>query len=103
MLLLLLTKRSVKTTILKKHDVEYRLLKGTKDIWCRDYMPIQTESGKLVQFRYDPSYLKGQKEWEDSRSDVREVCQQNGFEPLNDDDKNEPTRLLYFDLNEVVD
>ena len=53
------------TSILKKHGVEYRLLKGTKDIWCKDYMPIQTESGKLIQFRYEPSYLKGNKEWED--------------------------------------
>lgn len=70
------------TSILEKHNVEYRLLKGTKDIWCRDYMPIQTESGKLIQFRYDPSYLKGKKEWEDSRSDVSEVCRQNGFEPV---------------------
>lgn len=70
------------TYILKKHGVEYRLLKGTKDIWCKDYMPIQTESGKLIQFRYEPSYLKGNKEWEDSRSDVREVCQLNGFEPV---------------------
>ena len=67
-------------SILKKHGVEYRLLKGTKDIWCRDYMPIQTESGKLIQFRYEPSYLN--KEWEDSRSDVREVCRLNGFEPV---------------------
>jgi agmatine deiminase len=70
------------TTILKKHSVEFRLLKGTKDIWCKDYMPIQTESGKLIQFRYEPSYLKGNKEWEDSRSDVKEVCRQNGFEPV---------------------
>lgn len=70
------------TSILKKHGVNYRLLKGTKDIWCRDYMPIQTESGKLIQFRYEPSYLKGNKEWEDSRSDVREVCRLNGFEPV---------------------
>lgn len=70
------------TTILKKHHVDYRFLKGTKDIWCRDYMPIQTESGKLVQFRYEPSYLKGNKEWEESRSDVREVCRLNGFEPV---------------------
>lgn len=69
-------------SILKKHGVEYRLLKGTKDIWCRDYMPILTESGKLIQFRYEPSYLKGNKEWEDSRSDVREVCRLNGFEPV---------------------
>lgn len=70
------------TSILNKHNVEYHLLKGTKDIWCRDYMPIQTESGKLVQFRYEPSYLKGKKEWEDSRSDVSEVCRLNGFRPL---------------------
>ena len=26
----------------------------------------------------------------------------NGFVPLNDDDLNEPTRLLYFDLNDVT-
>ena len=70
------------TSILKKHSVEFRLLKGTKDIWCKDYMPIQTESGKLIQFRYEPSYLKGNKEWEDSRSDVNEVCRLNGFEPV---------------------
>ena len=70
------------TAILNKHNVDYRLLKGTKDIWCRDYMPIQTESGKLIQFRYEPSYLKGNKEWEESRSDVRDVCRQNGFEPV---------------------
>ena len=70
------------TSILKKHGVDYRLLKGTKDIWCKDYMPIQTESGKLIQFRYEPSYLKDNKGWESSRSDVREVCRLNGFEPV---------------------
>jgi agmatine/peptidylarginine deiminase len=68
------------TTILKKHNVEYRLLKGTKDIWCRDYMPVQTESGKFIQFKYDPSYLKGKKEWEESRSDVKEVCRLNNID-----------------------
>jgi agmatine deiminase len=66
-------------TILEKHHVKYSFIKGTKDIWCRDYMPVQTESGKFIQFRYDPSYLKGKKEWEDSRSDVKEVCQLNNI------------------------
>ena len=66
--------------ILEKHSVKYAFLKGTKDIWCRDYMPIQTESGKFIQFKYDPSYLKGNKEWEASRSDVKEVCRVNGIE-----------------------
>lgn len=67
--------------ILDKHHVKYSFLKATKDIWCRDYMPVQTPSGRLIQFTYDPSYLRGNKEWEDSRSDVRKVCKENGFTP----------------------
>lgn len=68
------------TDILDKHNVKYVFLKGTKDIWCRDYMPVQTESGKLIQFKYDPSYLKGKTEWEESRSDVKEVCMANNID-----------------------
>lgn len=78
--------------ILEKHHVKYSFIKGTKDIWCRDYMPVQTESGKFIQFRYEPSYLKGKKEWEDSRSDVKEVCRLNKidatFSDINLDDGN---------------
>lgn len=66
-------------TILEKHNVKYSFIKGTKDIWCRDYMPVQTESGKFIQFRYDPSYLKGKKEWEDSRSDINEIKEKNDW------------------------
>lgn len=64
------------TTLLDKHHIDYAFLEGTKDVWCRDYMPIQTPSGKLIQFRYEPSYLKGD-EWEELRTDVREVCRVN--------------------------
>lgn len=67
--------------ILKSHNIKYEFLKETKDIWCRDYMPIQTEKGKLIQFKYDPSYLRGNKEWEESRSDVKKVCEANGLKP----------------------
>ncbi len=35
--------------ILDKHAIKYGFLAGTKDIWCRDYMPIQVEQGKLVR------------------------------------------------------
>lgn len=65
--------------ILEKHHVNYSFIKGTKDIWCRDYMPVQTKSGKLVQFKYDPSYLKGNKDWGDSRSDVEEIRAKNDW------------------------
>lgn len=66
-------------TILDKHKVPHKFLKATKDIWCKDYMPVQTVSGKLVQFRYDPSYLK---ENINSRSDVKEVCKANNIQPV---------------------
>ncbi|MDD5996876.1 MAG: agmatine deiminase family protein [Bacteroidales bacterium] len=66
--------------ILSDHKIDHRLLTNTKDIWCRDYMPIQTESGKFIQFTYNPSYLKGKKAWEDSRSDVKEICKLNNIE-----------------------
>lgn len=45
-------------TALAAHDVPYALLDGTRDIWLRDFMPVRTGSGKLVSFRYEPSYLK---------------------------------------------
>ena len=45
-------------TALAAHDVPYALLEGTWDVWVRDFMPVRTGSGKLVSFRYEPSYLK---------------------------------------------
>lgn len=69
-------------SVLIKHKVSVKKLRNTKDIWCRDYMPVQNRLGELIQFKYDPSYLRGKKEWEESRSDVREVCSTNGINPI---------------------
>ena len=69
------------TDILNKHNIPFAFLEGTKDIWCRDYMPVQTPSGKLIQFKYDPSYLRAP-EYSDSRSDVRHVDKVNGINPI---------------------
>lgn len=65
--------------ILEKHHVNYSFLKGTNDIWCRDYMPVRLESGKLIQFRYEPSYLMKDSKYVDTRSDVHKVCEMNGI------------------------
>jgi hypothetical protein len=64
--------------ILEKRNIKYKFLKSTKDIWCRDYMPIQVENDKFIQFRYEPSYLKDEL---NLQSDPRTVCQTNNFEP----------------------
>ena len=68
-------------SLLGEHGIPCRFLEGTRDVWCRDYMPVQTASGKLVQFRYDPSYLRGKPEWEASRTDPAEACRANGITP----------------------
>ena len=67
--------------ILNRHDISFSFLKGTKDIWCRDYMPVQIPSGKLIQFRYDPSYLKNP-QYSDSRSNVEYVDKANNINPI---------------------
>tara|TARA_A100000171_G_C2132693_1_gene147817 strand:+ start:703 stop:1551 length:849 start_codon:yes stop_codon:yes gene_type:complete len=66
------------TELLEKHSIKYDFLKATKDIWCRDYMPIQIDKGKFVQFRYEPSYLKDDLELQ---SDPKEVCKANNIKP----------------------
>ncbi|MEI6755040.1 MAG: agmatine deiminase family protein [Paludibacter sp.] len=45
---------------LKLHDVEPQLLDCTKDIWARDYMPVQVSPDKFIEYRYDPDYLQGE-------------------------------------------
>lgn len=44
---------------LKSFGVKPRLLPDTKDIWARDYMPIQVSKNKFIEYRYDPDYLQG--------------------------------------------
>lgn len=36
-----------------------RVIAGTADIWCRDYMPIQLATNRFCQFVYAPDYLRG--------------------------------------------
>lgn len=69
------------TDILNKYTIPFAFLDGTKDIWCRDYMPVQTPSGKLIQFKYEPSYLNDPK-YSDSRSDVKYIDKVNGITPI---------------------
>lgn len=50
------------TEALDKHDVTYHFLPSTRDIWARDYMPVQVSESKFVEYRYDPDYLQGTEE-----------------------------------------
>ena len=44
--------------VLQKHNVPYAYMSGTKDIWCRDFMPIQVGVERFVFFKYTPDYLQ---------------------------------------------
>ncbi len=67
--------------ILDRHRIDYRFLKGTRDIWCRDYLPVQISEKDFVQFRYEPSYLETEEELA-TRSDPEKVNAENGFTPV---------------------
>jgi len=49
------------TSILARHEIDYDCLPKTKDIWCRDYMPIQISEKEFIEYRYDPDYLQAKK------------------------------------------
>lgn len=60
--------------ILTEHGINYALLPHTKDIWAIDYMPVQVNANKYVQFNYNPDYLRGNKKWQKTISDVDKIC-----------------------------
>lgn len=40
------------------HSIDYNFLPNTKDIWARDYMPVQISHKEFVEYKYDPDYLQ---------------------------------------------
>ena len=43
---------------LEENRIHYAYLSETKDIWCRDFMPIQVGEDRFVFFKYTPNYLQ---------------------------------------------
>ncbi|MEQ6119654.1 agmatine deiminase family protein [Reichenbachiella sp. MALMAid0571] len=44
---------------LENFGAKFKFLPDTKDIWARDYMPIQINDNKYIEYRFDPDYLQG--------------------------------------------
>lgn len=57
---------------LRRAGIGYGLIENTRDLWCRDYMPVQVAKRDYVQFTFDPSYYKGGK-WEHLLTDTEKV------------------------------
>lgn len=45
------------TEAMRKYGIQYAYLSETKDIWCRDFMPIQIEKDLFGFYQYTPDYL----------------------------------------------
>ena len=71
---------------LAKFDIGRKLLTNTKDIWARDYMPIQVSKNKFIEYRYDPDYLQGEyKDQREIKSYPGIVCSSNGIKTIKSD------------------
>jgi agmatine/peptidylarginine deiminase len=46
------------TQLFNEMDIEWGEIEGTKDIWIRDYMPIQISDDRFIVYNYNPDYLK---------------------------------------------
>lgn len=44
-------------TRIAKSGVDIEFLDGTRDIWCRDFMPVQITENTYIGYEYTPDYL----------------------------------------------
>ena len=73
------------TRLFDEMEIEWGELKGTKDIWIRDYMPIQLSDDKFLVYKYDPDYLKdsGKEYLTDSLSIYKSVLPEEKVKHVN--------------------
>lgn len=69
------------TSILSGRNISIKQIYGTKDIWCRDYLPVPDSKGGYVQFRFDPGYLR-YKKYSHLKSDPAALYDQLEISPM---------------------
>jgi agmatine deiminase len=67
--------------ILKENKVDFILLAHTKDVWARDYMPIQNSLRQLINFQYNPDYLRNKK-YAKLKTNPLDVCKALNLETV---------------------
>jgi agmatine deiminase len=63
----------------EKHNISIKFIDNTKDIWCRDYMPVKVNENRYIQFKYEPDYLKG---YENLKTNPLKLHQQLNINPI---------------------
>lgn len=64
-----------------RHGVDCSLLKDTKDIWARDYMPIQLDSDRYAGYEFAPDYLYYDVRYISTITQQARVCHELEIEP----------------------
>lgn len=59
--------------------VDVKMLDGTRDIWCRDYMPVQISSQTFVGYEYTPDYLTN---YHDVQTDSARINRDLGIDAM---------------------
>ena len=54
--------KSIKEALLE-HEINFEMLPNTKDIWVRDFMPIQKDVKSFIGYEYNPDYLKEEQQY----------------------------------------
>lgn len=67
------------TKLMSDIGIEVRLLNGTKDIWCRDYMPIQVDRSLFVKFHYAPDYMWSILKYKNDITDSSDISKSLGI------------------------
>ena len=63
----------------KRNNYNYSHIAGTKDYYCRDYMPIQLTKNEFIQFKFQPDYLINSNDRISFVTDVNNVLRKNRF------------------------
>lgn len=64
------------TKLMEEMEIHWEFLNHTRDIWARDYMPIQIEEHDFLKYRYWPDYLQEEKEY---ITDCEQACRALGI------------------------
>lgn len=66
------------TKLLSDFGIDVRFLNRTKDIWCRDYMPVQVDKSLFVKYHYAPDYMWKSPKYMNDITDSTEICNELG-------------------------
>ncbi|MBI4947744.1 MAG: agmatine deiminase family protein [Bacteroidetes bacterium] len=68
-------------SLLNELEIKWKILANTKDIWCRDFMPVQIDEERFLQFSFNPDYLRDE-EYQHLRTNPDLVCEPLSLNPL---------------------